>query len=240
MKRSSEPHRTAELSKSLHQQLNAYAIAAGAAGVGMLALTQPASAKIVYTPANISIVNHFKLDLNNDDQADFGFSTSLFEKGTSTGTFRLNVYPVGAKNRIWGTAQYASALRAGVRVGSNEKKFQEGHYVMGVWKFHAPSSTTYGQWPKVRKGYLGLKFFIKGEVHYGWARIEDALTLTGYAYETIPNKPIVTGDRKGLDDELDVASLPVSAPKPATLGLLALGSPGLSIWRREQSVGTRG
>jgi hypothetical protein len=51
MKRCSRPRRTAELCKSLHQQLNAYALVASAAGVGVLALAQPAKAKIVYTPA---------------------------------------------------------------------------------------------------------------------------------------------------------------------------------------------
>ena len=38
MKRSSRPRRTVELSKSLHQRLNMYALAAGAAGVSAIAL----------------------------------------------------------------------------------------------------------------------------------------------------------------------------------------------------------
>jgi hypothetical protein len=49
MKRSSGPRKTANFSRSIHQQLNMYALAAGAAGVGVLALAQPAEAKIVYT-----------------------------------------------------------------------------------------------------------------------------------------------------------------------------------------------
>jgi hypothetical protein len=44
MKRASSPRTTAELSQSFHQQLNIYAIVAGAAGVGALASTdQPSS-----------------------------------------------------------------------------------------------------------------------------------------------------------------------------------------------------
>lgn len=50
MKRSSRPGATAELSDSLHHRLNSYALAASAAGVGVLAVAQPADAKIVYTP----------------------------------------------------------------------------------------------------------------------------------------------------------------------------------------------
>ena len=42
-----------QVSESLHKRLNAYALAASAAGLGVLAFAPPAEAKIVYTPANI-------------------------------------------------------------------------------------------------------------------------------------------------------------------------------------------
>jgi hypothetical protein len=45
------------------------------------------------------------------------------------------------------------------------------------------------------QAYLGLKFTIKGNIHFGWARVKvDTLqrpfsaTLTGYAYEPSPAK----------------------------------------------------
>ena len=67
--------------------------------------------------------------------------------------------------------------------------------------------------------------------------------LTGYAYDPIANKPIankpiVTGATKEADDENQPAgaSFKTNAPEPATLGMLALGAPGLSIWRRENGV----
>jgi hypothetical protein len=44
-------------------------------------------------------------------------------------------------------------------------------------------------------------------------------TLTGYAYETIPGKAIITGETKELDD---------SAPDPGSLGSLAAGAAGMS------------
>ena len=77
------------------------------------------------------------------------------------------------------------------------------------------------------QAYLGLKFTIKGTIHFGWARVKvDTLqtqqkfsaTLTGYAYETIPGKPIIAGATKGPD---------VVTVQPNTehvgLGRLALG-----------------
>ena len=54
MNRSSGPRKTADLCNSSQQYLNMYAIAASAAGVGMLALAQPVAAKIVYTPTHPS------------------------------------------------------------------------------------------------------------------------------------------------------------------------------------------
>jgi hypothetical protein len=69
--------------------------------------------------------------------------------------------------------------------------------------------------------------------------------LTGYAYETIPNKPIITGKTKGPDDGANddpgpgasVANPIPEIPQPASLGALAMGSSGLSIWRRKEWAG---
>ncbi len=66
----SRPRKTAVLSASLQHNLNAYAIAAGAAGVSLLALAQPAEGKIVYTPVHENAVG-VDLDLNHDGTADF-------------------------------------------------------------------------------------------------------------------------------------------------------------------------
>lgn len=55
MARSSRPTRTpAQLSDTINGHLNRYGLAAGAAGVGMLALAPPVQAKIIYTPADVN------------------------------------------------------------------------------------------------------------------------------------------------------------------------------------------
>ena len=105
-----------------------------------------------------------------------------------------------------------------------------------------------GQWINDGKGvknrYLGIRFVIKGKIHYGWARLTVTpgknfqATLTGYAYETIANKPIIAGRTKGPDkfEEGQDAGLRVPVRRSPGLGLLAMGSPALSIWRREEPV----
>ena len=86
-----------QLSESVREQLNAYALAATAAGVGMLALAQPAEGKIVYTEAQIDCSKLCHLDVNNDGRPDFilsngpgsgtscGYTTALLVSGASFG-----------------------------------------------------------------------------------------------------------------------------------------------------------
>jgi hypothetical protein len=258
MKRSFGVRKTASLSVSLYKQLNMYALAASAAGLGMSALASPAEAKIVYTTAHVPIVGRVTLDLNHDGIADFAI-----QQGARGQSYWIDVHSL-RQNRVWGRVGggiigYASALTAGVLVGPNRTKFQMGSVCsryfppFGPCKFMVDcnnGSTRFAPWANRTSGYLGLEFRIKGKIHYGWARlnrktVQDKLVLTGYAYETIPNKPIIAGQTKGLEqrnkedfDASDSLTIP-STPQPASLGALAMGAPGLSIWRRESVGATR-
>ena len=226
------PRTPSKLSDSLHRQLNSYALAASATGVGMLALAQPVEARIVYTPAHTKIFpNHtLSLDLNHDGVTDFSFRNVLTT--TTVGSFRsdrLSIFPQGS-NQVWGHKtsrglHYASALQAGVRVGPSGA-FSAGSRSMAYGRDDVGSYYCVGKWNGVNKRYLGLKFAIGANTHFGWARLNvtcnlykvDAV-LTGYAYETIANKPIITGKTKGPD---------VITLGPGSLGRLAQGSAGRS------------
>lgn len=145
-------------------------------------------------------------------------------------------------NMVWGRGvvneRFASALRRDFKVGPNKVLFQQGqgelpdagpNALMGWWGVSQYSgSTTGGQWLFTKDRYLGLQFVIQGQVHYGWARVTVSLAperkggiyavLTGYAYETEANKPIITGKTKGDD---------VVTLEPSTLGYLARGASGV-------------
>jgi hypothetical protein len=253
MRRSTGPRKTADLSESTQKRLNVYALAAGAAGVGMLAVAQPAAANIVYTPAHISVIGTIPIDLNHDGIEDFELYTADWTDSCIAQW--LSVRPLHGKNAIVGyvkSINYASALRPGAQVGK-ARNFSPKFNLMGLMSACSFNSKTLfrGPWTNGGKGvknrYLGLKFFVKGKIHYGWARLnvnvtvrDSRGTLTGYAYETIPGKPIIAGATKGPDDDAQAIATthPSPAPKPATLGTLALGAPGLSIWRREDPVAT--
>jgi hypothetical protein len=241
--------KTANLSDSVHHQLNSYALAAGAAGVGMLALAQPCQAKIVYTTAHITVPTNtlLPLDLNHDGVNDLSFTIGAAADSSFLFAYNLRT------NGVVGEAQnyrFASALKPGAHIGA-ERKFLAGPKPDLLWGDYASSGGggTLGKWKNADDRYLGVKFSIKGKIHYGWVRLRVSLpsridaVITGYAYETIPGKAIIAGRTKGLSDgvEQSDAAVPVVAtPQSATLGLLALGSNGWSISRREKSaVATR-
>jgi hypothetical protein len=241
MKRSSRPRRTVELSQSLQQHINVYALAAGVAGVGMSALALPAGARIVYTPANTEVGGKLPIDLNHDgindfivhstDLCSFSGCVSTLDVGAASGengiAYRFNQYPL------------ALALQEGSRIDS-KRKFT-GSAIMHHLRRYRSRTSHRGYWFQTTDRYLGLKFQVKGKMHYGWARFRvksgREAVLTGYAYETIPGKAIVAGATKGPDDAEPTAALNPLMPEPATLGMLAVGAPGLSIWRRKQSEG---
>ena len=66
------PRAAVNLPKQIGKQVNLYALAAGAAGVGIMALAEPAEAEIVYTPTHVNIAPNriVGLDLNHDGSVD--------------------------------------------------------------------------------------------------------------------------------------------------------------------------
>lgn len=257
MKRCSRPRATAELSDSLHHRLNSYALAASAAGAGVLALAQPAHAKIVYTPANLVVRGGaLPLDLNHDGIVDFTF---LNTSRTGGDNHFLDVCQNASRTSTkgyWGCAgpttnmvrekgvhvpAVAAALSRGAKIQSRNG-FAKAFFVEMGYFYYGCCGTKrwYGPWMNDGKGvknrYLGLKFKIKGRFHFGWARLTVETTqtnftaiLTGYAYETIPGKPIIAGKTKGPDD-ITVA--------PTSLGHLAAGASAIPSWRIKQTTAT--
>jgi hypothetical protein len=237
-----QSRKTSKISDSLNRQLNAYAQVAAAAGVSLLALAGASEAEVVYTKTHQ--VTHIGypvyIDLNHDGIRDFQLRT-LFYAGSSglevgldaAGCSNANNRVAGRRLRTSGGYFFsaASALPAGAQIGP-EGNFSVSYPLMAVELFAKDGGNQYsdlGPWAGKGKGvrhrYLGLKFVVDGEVHYGWARLSVTLghqrqmddvvgTLTGYAYETVPDKPITAGRITGPD---------VMTVQDGTLRGLALG-----------------
>jgi hypothetical protein len=220
----------------------AAAVAIGAIGLG---LTPALNAEVVYTPANQVLdldcrtgSSRLYLDLNHDGIVDFNLRVAF---GTDSGTYRssalgfVQAYGNGKSNQVMATAKlaYQSALPPGALVGPGQR-FGIGFSWMAdfgdLFSTSRHSTWSLGPWRNVTNRYLGLRFLIDGETHYGWARlnvipgcISYLVTLTGYAYETEPNKPI-----RALGGVYNVPPQESNAAprKPETLGVLALGAAG--------------
>jgi hypothetical protein len=266
-----------ELSDSSLHRLNVYALAAGAAGVGILALAPSAEAEIVYTPAHIEILRNGRifLDVNHDGTKDFEIAE---RSGCTTGGAPRR--QVGANGEQFGgfcTSEvyvyvpfyqipgnfavgqrlfpfHAYALKSGTEINGAQPWGGE------ALNFRSRASNTLGictgSWVNVRNRYLGLRFVVDGQTHFGWARLNVncqpkgnvVALLTGYAYETLPNTPILAGQtqsgvdtpggdsKEGRPEASDAFMTDPESVQPPYLGLLALGAPALPVWRRKETM----
>jgi len=244
-KKSAQPRAAARINATLEKHLISYVTAASAAGIALSAAPQ-ASAKVVYTAANINVTNGTTLDLNNDGIADFRFGFEPGFHGSALAIDRLtigNSILCGLKAPCFG----AEALNFGQAIGGLRgfvaTSYTNAFSGRGVFMAYAADygGKTYftGPWANVMNHYVGFKFLIAGKVHYGWARMSvgnfgqgGAITISGYAYETIPNVRILAGQETGTPGQESVPANDVQ-PSGASLGALAGGAGTLPIWRRE-------
>jgi hypothetical protein len=211
---------------ALSKRLLAYAAMTGAA----VTSCSNAQAEVVYTPVHAKVGYDYPLDLNHDGINDFRIHSYAL-----SGDGSLLVYPLHQGNRIAASLQAcyrgslaAADLSSGAVIGPDKKFLAKASCMIRSF-----SSTINGPWQLAQDRYLGLVFVIDGKEHFGWARLTnhgfgrfESTDILGYAYETVPGKPIVAGD-EGNPSEASAA--------PATLGALASGAPALNSWRKEKS-----
>jgi hypothetical protein len=231
------------LGRTLEERLAAYALCAG---TGMLTFTQPAEAQIDYTPVDVKLQcgphvqnTHFCKEsalLDFDGTTEFQLLDGWFNSSVGgTGNYfslGLVAKQPGAAVAVTGSFQEA-VLQSGESIGPNQEWKPGKRDEMGVmFSLRNLGCFPSGGWQNIKGGFLGLRFKIDGQTHYGWAEVStEFLTaqpcairvwLAGYAYNTAPDEPILAGQKTGNDAE-EVA--------PATLGVLSFGALGLDLWR---------
>lgn len=226
--------------ENVESRLNAYALAAAAAGAGLLAMAHPAAAEIVYTPADTILTNRIlRIDLNHDgiDDVALGIFDYTFFKEKL-----LRARGLTPKNGILGygggTSYPPAALNEGYRIGPAGQFWQEENAAVTVGVSHG--SYIGGPFANVHNRFLGIVFDIDDQPHYGWVRLSVKayinqhkphidVTLLGYAYETVPEQSLRAGQ---IDSE---ARMLEPIPQAGSLGMLALGRP---LWRRKEQDDT--
>jgi FlgD Ig-like domain len=160
-------------------------------------------AQIIYTDVNpdsvITVGNAYNLDLNNDGISDFQFySNSAGSQGScyvvNFGVTALNAdsiilaeFALNEKigdTTVWNHASSLNNLR---------KCYCQRNPDLGNYTRRCTGFAGSGDW------YLPLKIVVNNLVYYGWVRLSESafglsLTIKDYAYNSIPNQPILAGE----------------------------------------------
>lgn len=187
-------------------------LAAVLVGIGIMAFPGQAHARVIFTPAHVVIgnggVDSYSFDMDGDGFNDYTIRQFIFtfqcDAQGDRATFWLIQTLDFPETSVAGTDTSAAALSSGVRVDAS-LTFGVGGGVSTMasyWKGSQCEDET-GNWDNVANHFLGLRFQIGGETHYGWARLSVqhvpnsgfTATLTGWAYQTVANRGLVTGFR---------------------------------------------
>jgi hypothetical protein len=153
----SKAKRGAVLRAALEQALHSYAMAAGAAGVSLLALAPPAEAEVVYTPVHVDLEanQYYYLDLNNDGVRDFFLDNIQFDRlytwqsvNVLRSTGRQEVNAVEARH------YFPVALQRGAKIGPSQPFSTCPCSSFGLIMAGVKAGQT-GYWGNVDDRYLG-------------------------------------------------------------------------------------
>ncbi len=216
----------AAISRALDKKLSAYAIA-GMAALGALPRAQGA---VVYTSVHTvgSPGQPTLIDLNGDGEQDFDVLTRIVVSTFPIVDQELEVNAAAMNGIAIASNGYPAALKFKDAIGP-DLKF--GLQRLGLVMYGRTSSiggnvSVRGNFDGVRNNFLGLRFVLNGETYYGWARFNTraqfgqaiSYELVDFAYENTPNHAIKAGEGIPFQEQ-------------AGLGVLALGSEGLALWR---------
>jgi len=178
----------------LELRLLRYALAAGVA----VACQVPAYGEVIFTPSNAVITGPAKItiDLDNDGNTDITVFLRQCATFSGYGGFVACASAKGGRRFdgiAIGSYEQARALVEGARIGPRHRFLFSA--IMGTALRYV------GSWGFVKHRFLGIKFLINGETHFGWVGFRSVdgvsqftVSLAGWAYETEPNKTIVAGD----------------------------------------------
>jgi hypothetical protein len=236
----------APLSATLHRGLSSYALAAGAAGVAVLACSASAEAAPVCTNLNLILfgTNTYALNPGSQMIAPFNIVDTFSNPcSNSFGWWNRALFTPnsGGANAVLDTNKFPADLAPGASIGTAARFGRGNSYGLLFTYGYGPSGRGrlkkhHGNFQFDHSNYFGFEFLLSGQVHYGWVRLQvtigrgtdglaTATHILAYGYESSPNTAIAAGSCAAS------ASNTGEGSTPASLGLLALGSKGVPLWR---------
>jgi hypothetical protein len=208
----------------LESRLLSYGIAAGALFAGG-AVADASVMEFDFSSPPTTPVNGVPGDLffslqNGTFSTIQGTNSFKLRQRSSNGTnFAGSAFGLAAGASVDGLGGYAFKVNPNSTVGPL-KNFSS----FGALANKTGLGLTGGVWKPGDLAFLGLKFDVSGDTHYGWAEVmlnnDYTVTLYGVAYETVKDTAITA---------------PATfVPEPNELALLAVGAAGLAIVRKRR------
>ncbi len=208
-----------------------------------------ANAQIIYTDVNPDSTmytavdigsNDYNLDLNNDGNNDFtlkaranAINTTPYTKSKSVLAAPLNGNAVSVNsNTLPIPLQFNAVINSNLLFNQPLPPLPLGWITLKdtVFSTSLGGSST-GLWNNLSDYYLGLRLLQSGQTYYGWVRLRVDVTSTyaslivrDYAYNSIPNQPILAGQTvvTGVNENSFASSIslyPNPAPNQLTITL---------------------
>jgi hypothetical protein len=191
---------TSKKSENLAKRLAKY----GALSIAIAGIAD-ANGQIVFTDVDPDFSGgngtSYELDMDNDMVSDFGIIGSNAPA--------VGVYGVLPSNSWVGSIQtyrYPFALNSGAVISSAQTIWYGGVSNVGTLNYVSCYGGVGGSnWCGVNDKFLGLRFQIDGETHYGWAKLDvslsgDSFTIKEYAYNEVAGESIVAGQTLSTED----------------------------------------
>lgn len=187
------------MNNKFRKKLNLYTAVAG-----VTAAAGSAQAQVIYTDVNPDTVIHnfesYLLDIDNNGQPEMNMEVIRYPGGDQQ--VRIGIQAVNATlgSLYQGSYPLPFALNNGDSVSGTTPGWVNGMVNSGTQYLAVIyNSQAFGNWVGFNDRYLGIRFKIGQNTHYGWARLSvsatgDTLTIKDYAYQAIPDLGILAGD----------------------------------------------
>ncbi len=196
----------------LNNKLKSYSALAGS----VLAVAGSADAQIIYTDVNPDTLMNstlgslitYDVDFDNNGITDMSVGTYAYAYGGSNLNYSFNFLSPDAVSAAIGTidANYSlptpTPLASGVFVDPASVNWLDTTASGGTTQFNAATfmgTTLLGTFNTGADAYIGARFLIGANTHYGWIRINvsadcSTTTVKDFAYKAVPNTGLNTGE----------------------------------------------
>ena len=228
------------MKKQLQKKFSAFIVTS-------MMISATVNAQIVYTDVIPDLVidttgNVYALDMNNDGTIDFNlsFTKSIVSSTRCSGTrnsYSVKISPADSildnvANLSYAGINYPPSINKDTLIDStgyiwgksasqilvNVAWYCSGRGIPFSYNWR---STMTGKWNAATDKYLGLRFKVGSNTYYGWLWLtvgNGSYTIKGYAYNSIPNQPILAGDTGSVTTGISENSIASSInlfPNPA-------------------------